>query len=83
VTGTDRAAEGVEVGQPVGVAAQVGAAAAGCVPVATLIDVADEADVRHDVMLEPASPVAESGLASEPMPPRLHEAPAECSEAVR
>ncbi|TWF76856.1 carboxypeptidase family protein [Pseudonocardia hierapolitana] len=37
-------------------------AAAGCEPVATLLDVADEADVRHDVVLEPASPVADSNL---------------------
>jgi Carboxypeptidase regulatory-like domain len=37
-------------------------AAAGCEPVATLLDVADEADVRHDVVLEPASPVADSDL---------------------
>jgi hypothetical protein len=35
-------------------------AAAGCEPVASLIDVTEEADVRHDVDLIPASPVAES-----------------------
>jgi hypothetical protein len=40
-------------------------AAAGCEPVATLLDVADEADVRHDVVLEPASPVADSDLADD------------------
>jgi hypothetical protein len=34
-------------------------AAPGCEPVATLIDIPDEADVRHDVELEPATPVAE------------------------
>jgi hypothetical protein len=33
-------------------------AAPGCEPVAALLEVADEADVRHDVELEPASPVA-------------------------
>jgi hypothetical protein len=37
-------------------------AAAGCEPVATLLEVADEADVRHDVELKPASPVADSDL---------------------
>jgi Carboxypeptidase regulatory-like domain len=37
-------------------------AAAGCQPVATILDVAEEADVRHDVELEPASPVADSDL---------------------
>jgi hypothetical protein len=33
-------------------------AAPGCVPTATLVEVTDEADVRHDVELTPASPVA-------------------------
>jgi hypothetical protein len=37
-------------------------AAAGCEPVATLLDVAEEADVRHDVELRPASPVADGDL---------------------
>lgn len=37
-------------------------AASGCAPVATLLDVAEEADVRHDVELEPASPVADSDM---------------------
>jgi hypothetical protein len=37
-------------------------AAAGCEPVATLLDVAEEADVRHDVELKPASPVADSDV---------------------
>jgi hypothetical protein len=37
-------------------------AAAGCEPVATLLEVADEADVRYDVELKPASPVADSDL---------------------
>jgi hypothetical protein len=37
-------------------------AAAGCEPVATLLEVAEEADVRHDVELKPASPVADSDL---------------------
>jgi carboxypeptidase family protein len=37
-------------------------AAAGCEPVATLLDVAEETDVRHDVELRPASPVADSDL---------------------
>jgi hypothetical protein len=36
-------------------------AAAGCEPVATLLDVVEEADVRHDVELKAATPVAESG----------------------
>jgi Carboxypeptidase regulatory-like domain len=35
-------------------------AAAGCEPVATLLDVAEEADVHHDVELTPASPVADA-----------------------
>jgi carboxypeptidase family protein len=61
-------------------------AAAGCEPVATLLDVAEEADVRHDAELRPASPVADgdlveddamSELASESMSQRLREAPAE------
>ncbi|MHA6626685.1 MSCRAMM family protein [Pseudonocardia sichuanensis] len=38
-------------------------AAPGCVPTATLIDVTEEAEVRHDVVLTPASPVAESEAA--------------------
>jgi hypothetical protein len=67
-------------------------AAAGCEPVATLLDVAEEADVRHDVELKPATPVADSDLveddamselASESMSQRLLEASAERSEAVR
>jgi hypothetical protein len=37
-------------------------AAAGCEPVATLLDVAEEADVCHDVELTPASPVADGDL---------------------
>jgi hypothetical protein len=37
-------------------------AAAGCVPVASLLDVDEEADVRHDVELAPASPVADDDL---------------------
>jgi hypothetical protein len=37
-------------------------AASGCEPVATLLDVAEEADVRHDVVLVPATAVAESDL---------------------
>jgi carboxypeptidase family protein len=37
-------------------------AAPGCEPVATLLDVGEEADVRHDVQLRPASPVADSDL---------------------
>jgi hypothetical protein len=37
-------------------------ASSGCEPVATLLDVAEEADVRHDVVLAPATPVAESDL---------------------
>jgi hypothetical protein len=37
-------------------------AAHGCRPVAVVLDVEEEADVRHDVELEPASPVAESDL---------------------
>jgi hypothetical protein len=40
----------------------VSVAAAGCEPVATLLDVAEEADVRHDVELRPASPVADGDL---------------------
>jgi hypothetical protein len=40
-------------------------AAPGCEPVATLLDVAEEADVRHDVRLRPASPVADSDLADD------------------
>jgi hypothetical protein len=38
-------------------------AAAGCEPVATLIDVSEEADVRHDVTLPPVMPVADDDLA--------------------
>jgi Carboxypeptidase regulatory-like domain len=49
-------------------------AAAGCEPVATLLDVAEEADVRHDVELTPASPVADGDLVDDV---------AEPSEAVR
>jgi hypothetical protein len=37
-------------------------AAAGCEPVATLLDVAEEAEVRHDVELRSASPTADSDL---------------------
>lgn len=37
-------------------------AAAGCAPVASLLDVAEEAAVRHDVELRSASPVADGGL---------------------
>jgi hypothetical protein len=37
-------------------------AAPGCEPVATLLEVADEVDLRHDVELKPASPVADSDL---------------------
>jgi Carboxypeptidase regulatory-like domain len=37
-------------------------AAAGCEPVATLLDVPEEADVRHDVELRSASPVADGDL---------------------
>jgi hypothetical protein len=37
-------------------------AAAGCEPVATLLDVAEEADVRYDIELTPASPVADGDL---------------------
>lgn len=33
-------------------------AAAGCVPAADFVEVPDEADLRHDVVLSPASPVA-------------------------
>jgi hypothetical protein len=40
-------------------------AAAGCEPVATLLDVAEEADVHHDVELAPASPVADDDLVDE------------------
>jgi hypothetical protein len=67
-------------------------AAAGCEPVAMLVEVADEADVRRDVVLVPASPVADSELveddamselASGSTTLRLREAPAERSEAVR
>jgi hypothetical protein len=37
-------------------------AAHGCRPVAVVLDVEEEADLRHDVELEPASPVADSDL---------------------
>jgi Carboxypeptidase regulatory-like domain len=37
-------------------------AAAGCEPAATLLDVAEEADVHYDVELTPASPVADGDL---------------------
>jgi hypothetical protein len=37
-------------------------AAAGCDPAATLLDVAEEADLRYDVELTPASPVADGDL---------------------
>ena len=35
-------------------------AAAGCEPVATMLDVAEEAEMRHEVGLMPASPVADA-----------------------
>jgi hypothetical protein len=58
-------------------------AAAGCEPVATLLEVADEADVRHDVELKPASPVADSDLVEDDAMSGLASGSIERSEAVR
>lgn len=42
-------------------------AAPGCEPSASLLEVAEEDDVRHDAELSPATPVAESGRADDAM----------------
>jgi hypothetical protein len=41
--------------------------APGCEPSASLLEVAEEDDVRHDVELSPATPVADSARADDAM----------------